>query len=212
MELKSFDLIIIDNTNLQRWEAKPYVECAVRCGYRVEVREPTTEWWINKDANELFARGTHGVPLVAIQKMVERFEVGFSVDEILRSSAPNFTRNNRGGRGRGGNSGGGGFGGNRGGFNNNNSHSGSYNRGGGFNSGVSRSGYNSQGADGSGANVSGNSIHQQVTPATTPATASVTVTSVSDVTASFAAIAIPTQGAVNTSEPTEGPTSNDGKA
>ncbi|XP_038256096.2 uncharacterized protein LOC119854919 isoform X2 [Dermochelys coriacea] len=36
--------IIIDNTNTQAWEMKPYVETALGKGYRVEFHEPDT-WW-----------------------------------------------------------------------------------------------------------------------------------------------------------------------
>ncbi|XP_044872247.1 uncharacterized protein LOC123370066 isoform X3 [Mauremys mutica] len=36
--------IIIDNTNTQAWEMKPYVEMALGKGYRVEFHEPDT-WW-----------------------------------------------------------------------------------------------------------------------------------------------------------------------
>ncbi|KAM9566131.1 uncharacterized protein ACIB01_004311 isoform 1-T3 [Guaruba guarouba] len=36
--------IIIDNTNTQAWETKPYVEVALEKGYRVEFHEPDT-WW-----------------------------------------------------------------------------------------------------------------------------------------------------------------------
>ncbi|KAJ3029079.1 UNVERIFIED_CONTAM: NEDD4-binding protein 2 [Siphonaria sp. JEL0065] len=137
METKSHPLVIIDNTNLQRWEAKPYVECAVRCGYEVQVREPTTSWWVAKDVEELFKRGTHGVPLDAITRMVERYEPDFSVEAILQSSPPVFNNNNRGGKRGGFNNGGnrGGFnnGGNRGGFNNGGNRGGFNNNRGGFN-------------------------------------------------------------------------------
>ncbi|KAI9352912.1 hypothetical protein BDR26DRAFT_914360 [Obelidium mucronatum] len=114
MESKSHPLIIIDNTNLQKWEAKPYVECAVRCGYEVVVKEPTTPWWVAKDVDELFKRGTHGVPLEAIARMVERYEPDFTVDSILKSSPP-F---NRGSGDRGGRRGGPGGLNNRGGISN----------------------------------------------------------------------------------------------
>ncbi|XP_050793089.1 NEDD4-binding protein 2-like 2 isoform X2 [Gopherus flavomarginatus] len=36
--------VIIDNTNTQAWEMKPYVEMALGKGYRVEFHEPDT-WW-----------------------------------------------------------------------------------------------------------------------------------------------------------------------
>ncbi|KAJ3294181.1 NEDD4-binding protein 2 [Rhizoclosmatium sp. JEL0117] len=114
-------VVVIDNTNLQRWEAKPYVECALKEGYSVVVKEPTTDWWVRKDVNELFKRGTHGVPYEAIAKMVERYEPDFSVEAIMQSSPPDFSRSRRGGFNNGGRGSfnRGGFNGNRGNFNNN---------------------------------------------------------------------------------------------
>jgi len=43
--------IIIDNTNLCGWEARPYTEFGINCGYNVEIREPDTPW--KKNAEEL---------------------------------------------------------------------------------------------------------------------------------------------------------------
>ncbi|KAI8612529.1 hypothetical protein BC830DRAFT_1083303 [Chytriomyces sp. MP71] len=73
MQTRSHSLIFIDNTNLQLWEAKPYVLAALAHGYTPSALEPTTQWWIAKNVTELHARGTHGVPLEVIQRMVERF-------------------------------------------------------------------------------------------------------------------------------------------
>jgi hypothetical protein len=39
--------IIIDNNNLQAWEAKPYVTKALQRGYKVEIAEPQTPWKTN---------------------------------------------------------------------------------------------------------------------------------------------------------------------
>ncbi|KAI4875401.1 hypothetical protein NFI96_006312 [Prochilodus magdalenae] len=36
--------VIIDNTNVQAWEMKPYVTLALEFGYRVEFAEPDTSW------------------------------------------------------------------------------------------------------------------------------------------------------------------------
>jgi len=78
--------VVVDNTNTQRWEAKPYVLMAVKFGYEVKVEEPTT-WWA-KDAKELAKRNQHGVPLEAIQRMLDRWEADFSVQAILASRPP----------------------------------------------------------------------------------------------------------------------------
>ncbi|KAJ3235175.1 NEDD4-binding protein 2 [Chytriomyces hyalinus] len=107
------DTIIIDNTNLCRWEARPYVECALRNGYEIVIKEPDTWWWREKNAEELFKRSTHGVPLEAIRRMCERYEVDFSVEAILMAQPPpppqpRFSQQ-RGGYQRGGYRGGRGF-------------------------------------------------------------------------------------------------------
>ncbi|KAJ3280953.1 NEDD4-binding protein 2 [Borealophlyctis nickersoniae] len=100
--------VIIDNTHTCKWEAKPYVVKAVECNYCVKVCEPDTEWWKNRDVEELARRNSHGVPAEAIQRMIDRWEVDFTVDEILKSEPPhrgpprNNNHNGNGGRYRGG--------------------------------------------------------------------------------------------------------------
>jgi hypothetical protein len=42
----------------QRWEARGYVEAALKYGYEVEIREPDTPW--RRNAEELAKRNTHG--------------------------------------------------------------------------------------------------------------------------------------------------------
>ncbi len=36
--------IIIDNTNLQAWEARPYYNLSIQYNYEFRIIEPTTEW------------------------------------------------------------------------------------------------------------------------------------------------------------------------
>lgn len=66
------EVIIVDNTNTQRWEIKPYIDLAIQHGYTVE------EKIVGKFDSESIAiyaqRNTHGVPLEAIQRMAARFE------------------------------------------------------------------------------------------------------------------------------------------
>jgi predicted kinase len=80
--------IIVDNTNTQRWEARPYVQMAVEHGYDVKAEETTTPW--RMDPEELARRNIHGVPREAIERMVERYEPHdvFTQEEILKSKAP----------------------------------------------------------------------------------------------------------------------------
>ncbi|NWW66248.1 N4BP2 protein, partial [Ifrita kowaldi] len=78
--------IIIDNTNIQAWEMKPYVTLAQQFKYKVMFREPDT-WWKFKP-KELERRNIHGVSKEKIKRMLERYERCLTVRTILDSSVP----------------------------------------------------------------------------------------------------------------------------
>nr|XP_046269555.1 NEDD4-binding protein 2 isoform X2 [Scatophagus argus] len=78
--------IIIDNTNMQSWEMRPYVVQALKHGYKVLFREPDT-WWKNKP-RELQRRTTHNVPLETIQRMLNGYERFVTVQSIIGSQMP----------------------------------------------------------------------------------------------------------------------------
>ncbi|KAF1634372.1 NEDD4-binding protein 2, partial [Eudyptes filholi] len=78
--------IIIDNTNIQAWEMKPYVTLAQQFKYKVMFREPDT-WWKFKP-KELERRNIHGVSKEKIKRMLERYEHCLTVSSILDSSVP----------------------------------------------------------------------------------------------------------------------------
>ncbi|XP_035752619.1 NEDD4-binding protein 2 isoform X2 [Egretta garzetta] len=78
--------IIIDNTNIQAWEMKPYVTLAQQFKYEVMFREPDT-WWKFKP-KELERRNVHGVSKEKIKRMLEQFERCLTVSSILDSSVP----------------------------------------------------------------------------------------------------------------------------
>ncbi|XP_071409022.1 NEDD4-binding protein 2-like 2 isoform X2 [Pithys albifrons albifrons] len=78
--------VIIDNTNTQAWEMKPYVEVALEKGYRVEFHEPDT-WW-KFDPEELEKRNKHGVTREKIAHMLERYEHQISIPVVMNSVAP----------------------------------------------------------------------------------------------------------------------------
>ncbi|KAI1238256.1 hypothetical protein IHE44_0012974, partial [Lamprotornis superbus] len=78
--------IIIDNTNIQAWEMKPYVILAQQFKYKVMFREPDT-WWKFKP-KELERRNIHGVSKEKIKRMLERYERCLTVRSILNSSVP----------------------------------------------------------------------------------------------------------------------------
>jgi predicted kinase len=79
-------VVIIDNTNTQAWQAKPYVEMAQRYGYEVEFIEPSTPWAF--DTVQLAARNVHGCPLEGIERMLERYEPTLTVESCLAAKAP----------------------------------------------------------------------------------------------------------------------------
>ncbi|TNN69380.1 NEDD4-binding protein 2 [Liparis tanakae] len=78
--------IIIDNTNMQGWEMKPYVAQALKHDYKVLFREPDT-WWKNKP-RELGRRTTHDVPVDKIRHMLDNYERFVTIKSIMGSRMP----------------------------------------------------------------------------------------------------------------------------
>ncbi|XP_073439293.1 uncharacterized protein [Dendrobates tinctorius] len=85
--------VVIDNTNIQGWEMKPYVQMAVDRGYDVEFLEPDT-WW-KDDVQELEKRNTHRVPRDKISQMLDRYEHDMTVHVVINSVEPRRVRSNR---------------------------------------------------------------------------------------------------------------------
>ncbi|KFP08030.1 NEDD4-binding protein 2-like 2 [Calypte anna] len=85
--------VIIDNTNTQAWEMKPYVQVALEKGYRVEFYEPDT-WW-KFDPEELEKRNKHGVTREKIAQMLERYEYQISIPIVMNSVVPPHKNNQR---------------------------------------------------------------------------------------------------------------------
>lgn len=69
--------IIVDNTNTTQKEWAPYVDLALKYGYKVTFMEPDTPWKF--DAEELVKRTTHGVPRETIERMLARWEPTLAV-------------------------------------------------------------------------------------------------------------------------------------
>lgn len=85
--------VIIDNTNTQAWEMKPYVEVALEKGYKVEFHEPDT-WW-KFDPGELEKRNKHGVTREKIAHMLERYEYQISIPIVMNSVIPSHKNTQR---------------------------------------------------------------------------------------------------------------------
>lgn len=68
--LKSMSVVIIDNTNMQKWEFQDYIAFGMMYGYKIEKIVCG-----NLIDIKLYAeRNTHGVPFESIKRMAERFE------------------------------------------------------------------------------------------------------------------------------------------
>ncbi|XP_017861853.1 PREDICTED: uncharacterized protein LOC108613119 [Drosophila arizonae] len=85
--------IIVDNTNIMKWEMQPYVQIAVQHGYLIELLEPQTSW--SKSATKLAQKNVHQVPKDAIKRMLDRYEktnvselIGFLKDTKYTVSLP----------------------------------------------------------------------------------------------------------------------------
>ena len=65
-------IVIVDNTNVNFKEMKPYIIMALEFGYDIEFKEPDTEW--KYDVEECFKKNTHGVPYSTVLKMYQRWE------------------------------------------------------------------------------------------------------------------------------------------
>ncbi|XP_066286594.1 NEDD4-binding protein 2-like [Branchiostoma lanceolatum] len=74
--------VIIDNTNTERWEMKPYVILGVKYGYMIEIREPSTPWKFK--VGELSRRNSHGVAKETIKKMLDRYDKNVTVESIMK--------------------------------------------------------------------------------------------------------------------------------
>lgn len=62
------DIIIVDNTNTQRWELSPYLSLGRAQGRKVSLMK------MKVTSDEAAARNIHGVPAASIEKMQARFE------------------------------------------------------------------------------------------------------------------------------------------
>ncbi|KAI1286720.1 NEDD4-binding protein 2-like 2 [Halotydeus destructor] len=74
--------IIIDNTNSEAWEMKPYAVYAYKSGYRIFLAEPETSW--KYSARECAKRNTHGVSQTVIERMLDRFDIMVRATDLIK--------------------------------------------------------------------------------------------------------------------------------
>ena len=93
--------IVVDRGNGLSLETKKYARHAVDNGYRLEIREPESEWWqeirvllkyksltgpvLDRWAQELehYSRSVHRVPAETIRRQMEKWIHGLTVEDIL---------------------------------------------------------------------------------------------------------------------------------
>ncbi|XP_051897923.1 NEDD4-binding protein 2 [Pristis pectinata] len=85
---KGLSPVIIDNTNTQSWEMKPYISMAFKYNYKVAFREPNT-WWKFKP-RELERRNVHGVSKEKIKTILDHYERHVTINTVMTSSQPTF--------------------------------------------------------------------------------------------------------------------------
>ncbi|XP_072558287.1 NEDD4-binding protein 2-like 1 isoform X1 [Paramormyrops kingsleyae] len=75
--------VIIDNTNIRRWEMKPYVEMGLRFRYHIRFRDAWDTWKCSTE--ELYRRNNYVVPLPVMENMKRRFEKVRNIYDVLNS-------------------------------------------------------------------------------------------------------------------------------
>lgn len=81
------NVIIVPNTNTTTWEVKAYYKLANKFDYDFSIIEPKTSW--RYDAEELFKRNVHGVPLEVIKNQLSRREDPKVIMENLLNESDN---------------------------------------------------------------------------------------------------------------------------
>ncbi len=71
--VKNVSPVVVDNTNVQFWELKPYLETALKYNYIVVIIEPRTKFKF--DSKILFSKNKHDVPRQVIEQKLKQFSV-----------------------------------------------------------------------------------------------------------------------------------------
>lgn len=75
--------LVIDNTNLEIWEMKPYIFYAFDFDYKIFFMEPFTSWRYN--VNRLSHTNRHGLTKEKLQRSLDRFEKKINADILIQS-------------------------------------------------------------------------------------------------------------------------------
>ncbi|XP_033116107.1 uncharacterized protein LOC117116233 isoform X2 [Anneissia japonica] len=79
--VKGITPVIVDNTNIEKWVMRPYIEMAKKLKYDVVIREPDTPWKLN--STQLAKRCTHGVPKDKIALLLQNYEPNMTVQKVM---------------------------------------------------------------------------------------------------------------------------------
>jgi len=79
--------VIIDNTNTQPWEMKPYVKLALEYGYAVEIRQPEPVSF-EEILNRQKGRPGKNISFDVVKRMWDRFQPNVTELDILESKSP----------------------------------------------------------------------------------------------------------------------------
>jgi predicted kinase len=88
--------IIVDNTNIMPYEAKPYVLLAKQYGYAIRIEEPQSDHWrqvqnhqkqLQALSSELAGKNLHGAPPDRISQMISQYHP-YGLEDIEKSVAP----------------------------------------------------------------------------------------------------------------------------
>jgi len=88
--------IIVDNTNIMPYEAKPYLLLAKQHGYETRIEEPQSDHWrkvqdlqqqLQQLSGELAGKNLHGAPPHVISKMISQYHP-YGLEDVEKSVAP----------------------------------------------------------------------------------------------------------------------------
>ena len=75
-------IVVVDNTNINFTEMKPYIRLALNVDFGISFVEPDTDW--KYDVEECYKRNTHGVPYSTMLRMYKAWQETDVVVDLLR--------------------------------------------------------------------------------------------------------------------------------
>ncbi|CAL4228676.1 unnamed protein product, partial [Meganyctiphanes norvegica] len=82
--------VVIDNTNMEIWEFKPYIKMGLDLGFDIDILEPDTPWKLTPKI--LAEKNTHGVPKQKIIQMKSRYQQISSLENLLKEVRGSSTK------------------------------------------------------------------------------------------------------------------------